>query len=77
MYIGINIKNIFWPFAYKKDKCILLLVIELNDAKIVNILIKKNVVLDYILYKCMKYNPTCKSKQCFNYYKYSYILVYY
>lgn len=37
---------------------------------------KEGLVLNHILYRCMRYNPACKVKQSFKYYKYGYILIY-
>lgn len=52
------------------------LVIETNDIKMVSLLIKEGLVLDYILHECIRYNLACKVKQCLKYYKYSHISVY-
>lgn len=48
----------------------ILQVIEINNTKIANLLIKKRLVLEYILYKFIKYNLIYKI------YKYAYDLVY-
>lgn len=77
MCAGMKIENIFWLSALKKDKGILLLIVELDDTKMANILIEKELVLDYALYKYIKYNSICKIEQCFNCYEYSYILIHY
>lgn len=74
---NMKIGNIFWFSTLKKDRHILLLVIEINNAKMTNMLIKEQLVLDHTLYGCMRYNPAYKIKQCFNCYKYNHVLVYY
>lgn len=45
------------------------LVVKINDTKIANLLIEKKLVLNYILHKYIRYNPTCKIKQYFKYYE--------
>ena len=50
--------------------------IKINNAKMANLLIKDKLVLDHILHRYMKYNPTCKVKQCFKYYGYDHVSVY-
>lgn len=42
-----------------------------------NLLIEKKLVLDHIFHGYIRYNPTCKVKQYFKYYKYDLISVYY
>lgn len=74
--ISIKIENIFWFFILKKDKHTSLLIIEVDNAKMANILIEKKPVLNYTLHEYMRYNLTCKIKQYFNCYKYGHILVY-
>lgn len=76
MRAGIKIENIFWLFALKKDKYALLLVVEVDNAKMTNMLIEKRLVLDHILHRCMRYNLAYRTTQYLNYYKYGYILVY-
>ena len=50
-------------------------VIELDDAKVANILIEDGLVLDHTLYECMRYNPAYRIKQCFNCYEFGHVLV--
>lgn len=52
----IKIESIFWFYALKKDKHTLSLIVEVDDAKIANILIEKELVLDYTLHGYMRYN---------------------
>lgn len=75
MCTGMKIKSFFWLLSTKKDGQTTLLVIEVDDAKMANLLIEKRLVLDYTLQRCMRYNPTCKVKQCFKCYEYSHISV--
>ncbi len=63
---GIKIGSIFWLFKSKKEKRTSSLVVELADAKMVNMLIEEGLVLDHTLHGCMRYNPACRIKQCFN-----------
>lgn len=77
IYKSIKIGNIFLFFTLKKDRRILLLVIKIDNVKMTNILIKEELVLDHILYRYIRYNPTCKIKECFNSYKYNHVLVHY
>ena len=72
----IKIKSIFWLSALKKDKRTSSLVIEVDDAKMVNTLIEEGLVLDHTLHRCMKYNLACKIKQCFHCDEYGHVSVY-
>lgn len=74
---GMKIEGIFWLSILKKDKRILLLVIKVDNIKIVNILIEKTLIFDHTLYRCIIYNPVRKIKQWFNCYKYNHGSVYY
>lgn len=65
MCISLKIKNLFWPSSIKKNMQKVSLVVEVDNAKMANLLIKENLVLDYSFHGCRKYNPTCKLKQCF------------
>lgn len=56
----IKIESIFWLFILKKVRRSLSLVIKVDNAKIVNMLIENALVLDHTLYKCVRYNFTCK-----------------
>lgn len=60
--IEIKIESIFWLSILKKDKRILSLIIEVDDAKMVNMLIKKRLILDHTMHGCMRYNRTWKIK---------------
>lgn len=73
--ISIKIESIFWLSMLKKDKHISSIIIEVDNAKIANILIEKRPVLNYILHRYIKYNLACKIKQYFNCYKYGNISV--
>ena len=77
IYINIKIENLFWLSSIKKDRQKVLLVIKVNNAKMANLLIEEKLVLDHILHICIRYNLICKIKQCFKYYEYGHILVYY
>ncbi len=76
IYTKIKIESIFWLSILKKDKCTLFQIIDINNAKINYILIIERLVLDQILYKCMRYNLVCRMKQYFKCYKYDHVLVY-
>lgn len=76
MYTGIKIQSLFWLSLIKKNKQIALFVVELDNEKIANLLIEEKLVLNDTLHRCMRYNPTCKIKQYFEYYKYVHVLVY-
>lgn len=60
----------------KKDRCTSSLVIKVDNAKIANTLIEKRLVLDHTLQRCIKYNSTCRMKECFNCYEYGNVSVY-
>lgn len=57
-----KIESIFCLSVLKKNSCILSLIIKINNVKMANMLIKKRLILDYILYKCMNYNLAYKIK---------------
>ncbi len=65
MCAGMKIESIFWLSALKKDRRISSLVIEVDDAKMANMLIEEGLVLDHTLHGCMRYNPACRIK-CWN-----------
>lgn len=48
----IKIENIFWLSILKKDKCTAFLVIEIDDTKMANTLIEKELVFDHTLHRC-------------------------
>lgn len=75
MCADMKIKRIFWLSALKKDKRTSSLVIEVDDAKMANMLIEEGLVLDHTLHGCMRYNPACRIKQCFNCYEYGHVSV--
>ena len=75
MCTGMKIESIFWLSTLKKDKRTSSLVIEIDDAKMANTLIEEGLVLDHTLHGCMRYNPACRIKQCFNCYKYGHVSV--
>ena len=75
MCTGMKIESIFWLSTSKKDRRTSSLVVEVADAKIANMLIEEGLVLDHTLHGCMRYNPACKMKQCFNCYKYGQVSV--
>ena len=74
---GMKIDSIFWLSPSKKDRRTSTLLVEVADAKMASMLIKERLVLSHILYGCMRYNPDCKMKQCFNCYKYSSVSVHF
>ena len=75
MCTGMKIESIFWLSSLKKDRRTALLVIEVDDAKMANMLIEEVLVLDHTLLGCMRYNPACRIKQCFNCNEYSHVSV--
>ena len=75
MCTGMKIESIFWLSTLKKDKRTASLVIEIDDAKLANTLIKEGLVLDHTLHGFMRYNSACRIKQCFNCYKYGHVSV--
>ena len=77
MCANMKIESIFWLSILKKYRRTSLLVVEVDDAKIANILIEEGLVLDHTLHRCIRYNLACKIKQCFNCYEYDHVLVYY
>lgn len=70
-----KIESIFQLSALKKDRRSLSLVIEVANAKMANMLIKKGLVLDHTLDEYMRYNPICRIKQYFNCYEYGHVSV--
>lgn len=60
MCTGMKIESLFWLSSSKKDKQAASLVIEVDDAKIANLLIEEGLVLDHTLHGCIRYNPACK-----------------
>ena len=70
-----KIESIFWLLALKKNRRTLSLVVEVDDAKIANMLIEEGLVLDHTLHGYMRYNPAYRIKQCFNCYEYGYVLI--
>ena len=75
MYAGMKIESIFWLSTLKKDRRSSSLVVEVDDAKMANMLIEEGLVLDHTLHGCMRYNPACRIKQCFNCYEYGHVSV--
>ena len=75
MCAGMKIESIFWLSALKKDRRTSSLVIEVDNAKMANMLIEEGLVLDHTLHGCMRYNPACRIKQCFNCYEYGHVSV--
>ncbi len=75
MCAGIKIESIFWLSTWKKNRRTSSLVVEVADAKMTNMLIEEGLVLDHTLQRCMRYNPACRMKQCFNCYRYGHISV--
>ena len=73
---GMKIEGIFWLSILKKNRRTSSRVIEVNNAKMANMLIEEVLVLDHTLHGCMKYNLTCRIKQCFNCYEYGHVSVY-
>lgn len=51
--------------------------VEVDDAKMANMLIEEGLVLDHTLHGCIRYNPACKIKQSFKCYEYSQVSVHY
>ena len=72
-----KIESIFWLSTLKKVKRTSSLVIEVDDANIANMLIEEELVLDHTIHKCIRYNPTCKIKQCFNCYEYGHVSIHF
>ncbi len=75
MCAGMKIEIIFLHSKSKKDRRTSSLVVEMDDAKIANMLIEEGLVLDHTLHGCMRDNPACKMKQYFNCYKYGHVWV--
>lgn len=75
MCAGKKIESIFWLSTPKKDRRTSSLVTEVADPKMANILIEEGLVLDHTLHGCMRYNPACRMKQCFNCYEYGHVSV--
>lgn len=73
---NIKIESLFWLLSIEKNRQIVSLVIEVDNVKMANPLIEEELVMNHILYKCIRYKFACKVKQCFKYYEYGYILVY-
>lgn len=69
------IKSISQLFTLKNNKATLSLVIETIHAKMCNMLNKKKLVLDYILYRYINYNLVYKIQQYLNCYEYGHISV--
>lgn len=57
-----KIGGIFWLSTLKKNKRTFSLIIEINDAKMADTLIKKKPVLNHTLHGCMMYNLAYKIK---------------
>lgn len=57
-----KLKSIFWFFVLKKDRRIMSPIIEMDNEKMANMLIKEGLVLDHTLHKCISYNPACNIK---------------
>ncbi len=72
---GMKIESIFCLSALKKDRRTSSLVVEVDDAKMANILIEERLVLDHTLHGCMRYNPAYRIEQCFNCYEYGHVSV--
>lgn len=51
MCTGMKIESFFWLSSTKKDGQTALLVIEVDDAKMANLLIEKELVLDHTLHQ--------------------------
>ena len=75
MCTGMKIESLFWLSSIKKDRQTASLVVEVDDAKMANLLIEEGLVLDHTLHGCMRYNPACKVKQCFKCYEYGHVSV--
>ncbi len=56
---GMKVESIFWSSPAKKDRQTASLVIEVDDAKIAN-MIEEGPVLDHTLHGCIRYNPACR-----------------
>lgn len=63
MCISMKIESLFWLSSIRKDKQIVSLVLEVNNAKIANLLIEEGLVLDHTFHRCIRYNLACKVKQ--------------
>ena len=59
----------------KKDKHTLSLVIEIDYAKIANVLIDERSVFDQTVYRYIRYNLIYRIKQYFNCSEFGYILI--
>lgn len=63
MCISMKIESLFWLSSIRKDKKTASLVLEVNNAKMANLLIEERLVLDHTLHRCIRYNLACKVKQ--------------
>ncbi len=70
-----KIESLFWLSSSKKYKQTASLVIEVDDAKMANLLIEEKLVLDHTLHGFIRYNPTCKMNQYFKCYEYGHLSV--
>lgn len=77
MCTGKKIESLFWLTSVKKDRQTVSLMVEVDDAKMANMLIEEGLVLDHTLHGCIRYNPACKIKQCFKCYEFSHVSVRY
>ncbi len=75
MCIGIKIESLFWLSSSKKAKQAASLVIAVDDAKMANLLMEEELILNHTLHGCIRYNPACKIKQCFKCYEYGHVSV--
>ena len=75
--VGMKIERIFWLSTSKKDRPTYSQVVEVADAKMENMLIEEELVLNHILPGCRRYNPACRMKKCFNCYEYGHVSVHY
>lgn len=62
MCAGMKIVSIFWLSALKKDRRTSSLVVEVDEAKMANMLIEEVLVLNHILHGCLTYNPASRIK---------------
>ena len=68
MSTRMKIESIFWLFKSKKNRRTSSLVVEVANAKMANMLIEKELVLDHSLHGFMRYKHASRIKQCFNCY---------
>lgn len=59
---NIKIESLFWLLSIEKNRQIVSLVIKVDNVKMANLLIEEELVMNHILYKCIRYKFACKVK---------------